>query len=165
MLPTIDPSQTQAWSKLKAHFASIKEIHMKSLFTADPDRFTKFSTSFEDILLDYSKNRISQETMDLLFELADEVNLQEAKQQMFNGDKINVTEDRAVLHVALRNRSGKPIIHEGKDITADVNSVLDRMKSFTDKLHSGQLKGYTGKPIQHIVNIGIGGSDLGPYMV
>ncbi|MEQ8470794.1 MAG: glucose-6-phosphate isomerase [Marinoscillum sp.] len=165
MLPTIDPTTTSAWKKLTAHFSEIKETQMKSLFQSDPERFSKFSISFEGILLDFSKNRITPETFQLLIELAEEVNLQEAKDKMFGGEKINLTEDRAVLHIALRNQSGKSIIHEGNDISADVNSVLERMEQFTDKLHKGALKGFTGKPIQNIVNIGIGGSDLGPYMV
>lgn len=165
MLPTINPEETPSWKSLNRHYSEMKEVHMKSLFQQDPNRFKTFSRTFEDILLDFSKNRISSETMKLLCQLADEVGLDDAKKQMYGGEAINLTENRAVLHIALRNCSRKPIMVDGKDITPDVFSVLDRMKAFTQKLHSGNLKGYTGKPIRHVVNIGIGGSDLGPYMV
>ena len=165
MLPTIDPTKTSAWGKLEKHYNELKETHMKSLFAEDANRFSKFSVQFEDILLDYSKNRITQETLDLLFDLAKEVGLADAKQAMFGGDHINLTEDRAVLHVALRGLSGKTFSDQGKDVTPEVLGVLSRIKTFTEKLHSGQLKGYTGKKITDVVNIGIGGSDLGPFMV
>lgn len=138
---------------------------MKDLFEKDPNRFETFHRKFEDILLDFSKNRITTDTFRLLTDLAAEVDLQSAKEEMFNGGAINVTEGRSVLHVALRNRSNKPIMVNGRDVMPDINRVLDRMRSFTSRLHSGDLKGFTGKPIRDIVNIGIGGSDLGPYMV
>lgn len=138
---------------------------MTDLFRKDPDRFKTFSLTFEDILLDFSKNRVTKDTLDLLCELADAVHLQDAKEQMFAGERINLTEKRAVLHVALRNRSNTPIYHNGKNVMPDINAVLDRMHAFCEKLHSGELTGYTGKPLRHVVNIGIGGSDLGPYMV
>ncbi|MEM8893997.1 MAG: glucose-6-phosphate isomerase, partial [Bacteroidota bacterium] len=165
MLAKINPITTDAWKKLKAHFEATHNVHIKDHFDNDSKRFEKYTTRFEDILLDYSKNRVDDETMALLTALADEVRLQESKEKMFAGDQINLTERRAVLHVALRNRSGKPMSYQGKDIMADINGVLDQMKKFTDKLHSGEMKGYTGKSIQHVVNIGIGGSDLGPFMV
>ena len=122
-------------------------------------------SNLKNILLDYSKNRVDDETMSLLMQLADEVKLQECKEKMFGGDQINLTERRAVLHVALRNRSGAPMTYQGQDVMKDINGVLDQMKRFTDRLHSGEMKGYSGKRIEHVVNIGIGGSDLGPYMV
>lgn len=165
MLPTINPTQTTAWKNLQNHFAAIKEVEMKSLFAEDPDRFQKFSLKFENMLFDFSKNRITGETFRLLQDLAKEVNLEDAKKQMFSGESINLTENRAVLHIALRNRSNTPIYYQGKDVMPEVNSVLNRMKAFTTRLHRGELKGFTGKPIQHVVNIGIGGSDLGPFMV
>ena len=126
---------------------------------------TTFSRQFEDILLDFSKNRITTETLDLLVQLADQAGLNDAIGKMFSGDTINQTEDRAVLHVALRNRSNTPILVDGRDVMPDVNGVLDRMKSFTERIRSGAWKGYTGEAITDIVNIGIGGSDLGPVMV
>ncbi len=165
MLPSVDPTQTEAWKKLSSHFENFQSVQMKDLFTENPQRFENFSRKFEDILLDFSKNRINDETFRLLCELAKEVKLDEAKAQMFGGEAINFTENRAVLHVALRNRKGKPVIVDGEDVAPAVDQVLDRMKGFTDRLHSGSLKGYTGKTINQIVNIGIGGSDLGPFMV
>ncbi|MBV6640665.1 MAG: glucose-6-phosphate isomerase [Cyclobacteriaceae bacterium] len=165
MLPKINPTETSAWSKLKSHYEKTKNIQLKDQFQEDPKRFEKFSITFRDMLVDYSKNRVDEKTMELLFQLADEVKLDEAKKQMFAGDKINMTEDRAVLHVALRNRSGSPIKFEGKDVMPDINVVLSKIEKFTAKLHAGKLLGYTGKPINTIVNIGIGGSNLGPYMV
>lgn len=165
MLPKINPTETSAWSKLKSHFEKTKDIQLKDQFQKDPERFNKFSLTFGDMLVDYSKNRVDEKTMELLVQLADEVKLNEAKKQMFGGEKINMTEDRAVLHVALRNRSGSPIKFEGEDVMPDINEVLAKVEKFTGKLHSGKLLGYTGKPINTIVNIGIGGSNLGPYMV
>lgn len=165
MLPTIDPTTTTAWNKLQKHFEAIKETQMKSLFDEDPSRFEKFSVTFEEILLDFSKNRITSETFDLLLELAKEVGLADAKKEMFGGSHINLTEDRAVLHVALRGLSDKTFVDNGVDVTPDVKNVLERIETFTNKLHSGELKGYTGKKITDVVNIGIGGSDLGPFMV
>ncbi|GAB3991798.1 glucose-6-phosphate isomerase [Spirosoma daeguense] len=154
-----------AYSQLQAHYASLKERHLRDLFAEDPERFTTFSRQFEDILLDFSKNRINAETLRLLIELADQAELKSAIGKMFSGDKINQTEDRAVLHVALRNRSNTPILVDGKDVMPDVNDVLAHMKSFTEQIRSGEWKGYTGKAITDVVNIGIGGSDLGPVMV
>lgn len=165
MLPNQDPTQTSAWKKLNTHFASQQAVHMKDQFAQDPDRFNKYTLKFEEILLDYSKNRITDETLNLLFELANECGLADAKKSMFDGEAINLTENRAVLHVALRNMSNHPVMVDGKNVMPDVNEVLDKMEHFTSRLHTGELKGYTGKPIKNIVNIGIGGSDLGPFMV
>ncbi|UCD50356.1 MAG: glucose-6-phosphate isomerase, partial [Phycisphaerales bacterium] len=165
MLKRIDPTQTQAWKQLEAHFQGLKDTHMKDLFAQDPQRFATFSTRFEDILVDYSKNRITAETLELLVQLAQETGVPEAIEAMFCGAKINETEDRAVLHVALRNRSDEPILVDGQDVMPDVNAVLDQMEAFSNRLLSGEWTGCTGRPITDIVNIGIGGSDLGPVMV
>ncbi|MCB0551052.1 MAG: glucose-6-phosphate isomerase, partial [Phaeodactylibacter sp.] len=165
MLNRQNPTQTKAWRKLDAHYQFLKERHMKELFAEDPERFEKFSLKFEDILFDYSKNRITKETMDLLLGLAEECGVRESIKKMFSGEKINETEGRAVLHVALRNRTQVPIKVDGKDVMPEVNAVLKQMESFSNKIVSGKWKGYTGKRITDIVNIGIGGSDLGPVMV
>ncbi len=165
MLPNIEPTKTDSWNKLEHHYNELKNTQIKDLFASDPDRFNKFSLKFDEFLLDYSKNILTRETFDLLLSLANEVKLKEAIESMFNGEKINQTEDRAVLHVALRNLSGQPILVDGEDVTPKVKAVLSKMKGFVDKLHNGELKGYTGKPINTIINIGIGGSDLGPFMV
>lgn len=165
MLPKINPTQTTAWKTLIKHYEQVKDVHMKDLFAADPDRFGRFSLQFEDIMLDYSKNRITQDTMDTLLQLAEECQLKEAIEAMFGGEPINKTEDRAVLHVALRNQSGKPMTVDGKDVMPEVKEVLERMRKFSEQVIEGEWEGYTGKPISDIVNIGIGGSDLGPVMV
>jgi len=165
MLKRIDPTRTQAWDKLSRHFEAIKNEQMKEMFEKDPERFARFSTTFEEILVDYSKNRITAETLELLIGLAQETGVPEAIASLFSGEKINETEDRAVLHVALRNRSNRPIEVDGEDVMPGVNAVLDQIEAFTGRLLSGQWTGYTGKPITDIVNIGIGGSDLGPVMV
>lgn len=165
-MKNINPTQTQAWQALETHFAAHKETQLKDLFAQDPQRFDKFSLTFGgDILVDYSKNLITEQTLKLLIELAKETDLRGAIDAMFNGDKINMTEGRAVLHVALRNRSDRPIEVDGKDVMPEVNAVLAKMKGFCEKIISGEWKGYTGKAIQHVVNIGIGGSDLGPVMI
>ncbi|MBL0677530.1 glucose-6-phosphate isomerase [Aeromonas dhakensis] len=165
-MKNINPTQTQAWQALEAHFAANKETRLKDLFAQDPQRFDKFSLTFGgDILVDYSKNLITEETLKLLIDLAKETDLRSAIDAMFNGDKINMTEGRSVLHVALRNRSDRPIECDGKDVMPEVNAVLAKMKGFCEKIISGEWKGYTGKAIQHVVNIGIGGSDLGPVMI
>jgi len=158
-------TQLSAWKALTEHYQEISDIHMRDMFQQDPERFNRFSLRFKDILLDYSKNRIDQETMRLLFELAQEVGLKVAIERMFAGEKINNTEGRAVLHVALRNRSNRPILADGVDVMPGVNDVLSRMREFTEKVRSGQWLGSTGRQITDIVNIGIGGSDLGPVMV
>ncbi len=165
MLPKIDFTTTQAFKYLADHFITINESSIKELFANDPERFDKFSIYLGDILLDYSKNRINEETMALLIQLARECKLKDAIEAMFNGEKINETEKRAVLHTALRNRSGKPVLTEGKDVMPDIQAVLERMKDFSGRVISGDWKGFTGKEITDVVNIGIGGSDLGPVMV
>lgn len=165
MLPKIDFTKTQAYQYLADHFIQINQNSLKDLFDQDPSRFDKFSVIFEDILLDYSKNRVNEETMALLTQLARECKLEDAIEAMFTGEKINETEDRAVLHTALRNRSGAPITVEGKDIMPDIQAVLERMRSFSERVISGEWKGYRGNEITDVVNIGIGGSDLGPVMV
>ncbi|MBI5099874.1 MAG: glucose-6-phosphate isomerase [Nitrospirae bacterium] len=165
MLDKINPLETSAWSKLKDHYEFMKTRHMRDLFLEDPERFSKFSLRHEDILADYSKNIINEETLQLLLELAREVKVQDAIEKMFSGDKINETENRAVLHVALRNVSDTPIYVDGKNVMPDVGFVLKQIEYFSDSVISGEWKGYTGKSVADIVNIGIGGSDLGPVMV
>ena len=162
-MPTLTTSS--AWGNLQAHHPQIAASHMRDLFAADPARFEKFSLQFEEILFDYSKNRITEETISLLLALAEQAGLQTMIDAMFSGEKINNTEDRAVLHVALRNRSNRPILVDGQDVMPDVNAVLAKMKGFVESVRSGGWKGYTGKAITDVVNIGIGGSDLGPKMV
>ncbi|MDN3551686.1 glucose-6-phosphate isomerase [Mucilaginibacter aquaedulcis] len=165
MLPNTDFTTTQSYKYLADHYIDIVAKSLKGLFDSDDQRFKKFSIQFEDILLDYSKNRIDDQTIALLIQLAKECSVNEAIEAMFSGEKINVTEGRPVLHIALRNRSNKPIYVDGKDVMPDVNSVLEHMKDFSNAIISGDWKGYTGKPITDVVNIGIGGSDLGPVMV
>jgi glucose-6-phosphate isomerase len=165
MLSRINPTATNAWRQLENHFKELKDVHMRKLFSEDKERFSKFSLSFKDIVLDYSKNIITDKTMSLLVDLAKEAKLKEAIKEMFKGQKINETENRAVLHVALRNRSNAPIKVDGKDVMPEVNEVLSQMKKFSNKVSSGKWMGYTHKPISDVVNIGIGGSDLGPVMV
>ncbi|MCN4585917.1 glucose-6-phosphate isomerase, partial [Escherichia coli] len=158
--------QTAAWQALQKHFDEMKDVTIADLFAKDGDRFSKFSATFDDqMLVDYSKNRITEETLAKLQDLAKECDLAGAIKSMFSGEKINRTENRAVLHVALRNRSNTPILVDGKDVMPEVNAVLEKMKTFSEAIISGEWKGYTGKAITDVVNIGIGGSDLGPYMV
>ena len=158
-------TSSPAWKALEQHRDTIKATTLRDLFAKQPDRFAKFSLQFQDVLLDYSKNRITDETLKLLFALARQAKVESWRDRMFGGDKINTTEDRAVLHVALRNRSNTPIKVDGRDVMPDVNDVLARIKTFCEAVHSGRQVGYTGKTITDIVNIGIGGSDLGPVMV
>ncbi len=165
MFPKINPTSTLSWQALQQHFEEMKNVHMKDLFAADSERFNKYSICTSDIVFDYSKNIITDQTKHLLLQLANDCNLPAAIQAMFEGEKINDTEKRAVLHTALRNFSGNPVLFEGKDVMPDIKSVLDQMKNFCSKIHSGEWKGYSGKKIKYIVNIGIGGSDLGPVMV
>jgi glucose-6-phosphate isomerase len=165
MLPKVNPKKTTAWKKLKEHYRLIRDVPMADLFHQDKDRFSAFSVRFEDMLVDYSKNRVTRETMGLLFELARECRLHDAVESLFAGDRINETEQRAVLHVALRNRSNAPVYQDGKDVMPEVNAVLAQMERFSESILSGTWKGYTGRSITDIVNIGIGGSDLGPVMV
>ncbi|WP_223241416.1 glucose-6-phosphate isomerase [Flammeovirga sp. EKP202] len=165
MLKTVNPTSTAAWKALEAHYAEMKDVHMNDLFSADADRAEKFSLTFEDIFVDFSKNIIDEKTFSLLLDLAKETGVAEGIQSMFAGEHINQTEDRAVYHVALRNQSNAPMSVDGEDVMTEVNHVKRQMKEFTDKVVSGNWKGYTGKAITDVVNIGIGGSDLGPYMV
>ncbi len=165
MFPATNPTATAAWQALQQHYNKLNEVHIKNLFAADANRFSKYSVRLDDILFDYSKNRITDTTLNLLVDLANQCGLKEGIEAMFTGEKINVTENRAVLHTALRNFSGQPVITDGADVMPDVKKVLSQMEQFCAKVHSGEWKGYTGKKIKYIVNIGIGGSDLGPVMV
>ncbi|MDH2926798.1 glucose-6-phosphate isomerase [Lonepinella koalarum] len=165
-MKNINPTTTSAWQALEQHKANFAQTTIQQLFSQQPNRFADYSLRFNnEILVDYSKNNINQETLKLLRQLAQECSLATAIEAMFTGEKINRTEDRAVLHTALRNRSNQPILVDGKDVMPDVNDVLAKMKGFCQRVISGEWKGYTGKAITDVVNIGIGGSDLGPYMV
>ncbi|MEZ9133432.1 glucose-6-phosphate isomerase [Vibrio breoganii] len=166
MLKNINPMHTDAWKALTAHFESAQDMEMKDLFAQDSERFDNFSKNFgDDILVDYSKNLVNDETMKHLFDLAKQTELKSAIDAMFSGETINKTEGRSVLHTALRNRSNTPVVVNGEDVMPAVNAVLEKIKSFTDRVIGGEWKGYTGKAITDVVNIGIGGSDLGPFMV
>ncbi len=165
MLPRINPAETVSWKKLEAHYSQMRQVHLRDLFRSEPDRFQRFSLHFEDLLVDYSKNRINEETLTLLFDLARECGLPAAIESMFCGEPINETENRAVLHTALRNLNETSVIAEGGNVMPSVKAVLDQMERFSHRVLSGEWLGFTGKPIEHIVNIGIGGSDLGPVMV
>ena len=165
MFPTINPTTTKSWKQLEAHAEKMQEARIRDLVANDPDRFKKLAFCLNDIVIDFSKNIINDETLSLLNSLANECKLKDAIEAMFAGDPINATEQRSVLHTALRNFSGRPVYAEGNDVMPQVQRVLDQMKTFTSKIHSGEWKGFTGKKIRNIVNIGIGGSDLGPFMV
>lgn len=158
-------TQSSAWNALVSHCDAVKSLHMRDLFTTDRQRFDTFSLQLDDILFDFSKNRITTETIALLTALAEQQNVAAMRDAMFAGEKINTTEDRAVLHIALRNRSNRPIIVDGHDVMPDVNRVLAQMRRFSNAVRDGAWRGYTDKAITDIVNIGIGGSDLGPQMV
>lgn len=164
MLPKINPIQTKAWKALDQHFAN-HDFELRSLFQYNPNRFNEFSIQTDSYLFDFSKNLIDSKTLDLLLDLAEEVKLKEAIEKMFSGDKINETEGRAVLHTALRDFSNKEILVDGQNIKPAIKKVLDHMKSFSESVISGSHKGFTGKEITDVVNVGIGGSDLGPVMV
>ena len=165
-MKNINPTNTQAWKTLEAHQSQLANTTIADLFKQEQNRFNDYSLTFENqILVDFSKNKINQETLKLLHQLAKESALDEAINAMFTGEKINRTENRAVLHTALRNRSNTPVYVDGKDVMPEVNAVLAKMSAFCDRVISGEWKGYTGKAITDVVNIGIGGSDLGPYMV
>ena len=164
-MKNINPTETKAWQSLTSHYKTINSISLKSLFNSDADRKNKFTINFNDFEFDYSKNRITEETLKYLLELAQEVDLESAIKSYFSGEKINKTENRAVLHTALRNQSNEPVLFEGKNIMVDVKDALCKMESFTNQIVSGDWKGYTNKSITDVVNIGIGGSDLGPDMV
>lgn len=165
MLPKINPTSAPSWQQLQAHYHEIKEKQLRELFKEDTNRFEKLSLQKGDILFDYSKNIITDKTLDLLLQLANECKLEEAISALFAGDKINATEGRAVLHTALRNFSKEPVFAEGSDVMPLVRKVLKKMKSFCEAVHTGKHRGYTNKRIKYIINIGIGGSDLGPLMV
>ncbi|MEO8720734.1 MAG: glucose-6-phosphate isomerase [Ginsengibacter sp.] len=165
MFPKINPTSTTSWKKLLDHSKEMKQVAIKDLFSKDVDRFKKYSFSVKEILCDFSKNIVNDETKKLLLELAEECELQKAIEAMFSGELINGTEGRSVLHTALRNFSGNPVFSEGKDVMPEVKTEWEHMKHFCSKIHSGDWKGYTGKKIKYLVNIGIGGSDLGPVMV
>ena len=165
MLAKVNPTTTKSWQNLRRHFEKIQNIHMKTLFAEDPQRFDKFSIHFNDIIVDFSKNRVTEKTLERLIGLAEACGLKNAINDMFSGKKINETEDRAVLHTALRNRDNTPILADGRDVMPAVNAVLNKMEDFSTRVISGDWRGYSGKKISDIVNIGIGGSDLGPVMV
>ncbi|MFP4079713.1 MAG: glucose-6-phosphate isomerase, partial [Ectothiorhodospira sp.] len=157
------PDKTRAWSALEDHFEALRGVHMRDLFQRDPGRFPRYTLECGDLLLDYSKNRITDETLTLLLDLAREMHLPQWREALFTGERINCTEGRAVLHTALRGEA--PVVLDGEDVMPAVRSVRERMRGFTEQVRSGRWTGYTGKPIRHVVNIGIGGSDLGPLMV
>lgn len=165
MFPKINPTTTPSWQALQQHRQLFEDVKMKDLFFNDADRFRRFSIKFDDLLFDYSKNIITENTVEILLELAADSKLKEAIEAMFTGEKINETEGRAVLHTALRNFSENPVMEAGADVMPGIKKVLEQMKTFCAAVHSGEWKGYTGKKIKYIVNIGIGGSDLGPVMV
>jgi glucose-6-phosphate isomerase len=165
MLAKMNPTKTKSWQNLQRHYEKTKHLHMRDLFAEDPQRFQKFSIRFNDLVVDYSKNRITEETFKGLIALAEECDLKKAIADMFSGAKINETENRAVLHIALRNRDNTPVEVDGRDVMPEVNAVLKKMEDFSTKVIRGDWQGYSGKKITDIVNIGIGGSDLGPVMV
>ncbi len=165
MLPKINPTETASWKLLQEHFEEMKNVHLKDLFRDDARRFEKYSFAVPEIVCDFSKNIVSDNTLHLLLQLAEDCKLKTAIDAMFSGEKINETEGRSVLHTALRNFSGEPVLSDGKDVMPEVKKVLEQMKNFCSSVHSGSWKGYTGKTIKYFVNIGIGGSDLGPVMV
>ena len=164
-MTAIAPLTTRpAWTALEAHYAKIHDVHLRTLFTEDPTRGDRLAVEAAGLYLDYSKNRITDETLALLLQLAEESGLRARIDAMFRGDKINVTEKRAVLHVALRAPKGHAIVVDGEDVVPQVHAVLEKMSDFANRVRSGQWTGYTGKPIRTVINIGIGGSDLGPVM-
>ena len=165
MLPKVNPASTKAWKELQEHSTQMKPVHLRDLFANDKERFRKYSLCMDKLVFDYSKNIVTDKTIQLLLQLAGECKLKDAITAMFNGDLINETETRSVLHTALRNFSDHPVFAEGLDVMPEVKRVLRKMKSFSNAVHSGKFRGYTGKKIKYIVNIGIGGSDLGPQMV
>jgi len=160
-----DLVRSPAWQALQQHYEEIRDVHMRDMFKQDPARFEKFSTRLNDLLLDYSKNRITCKTFELLMDLARQANIESWRDRMFAGEHINCTENRSVLHIALRNRSGQPILVDGENVMPRVNAVLAKMRGFTERVRTGEFRGYNGERIKSIVNIGIGGSDLGPHVV
>lgn len=165
MLPNINPTTTAAWQQLQQHYTEMNQVKMRELFESNHARFEELSLHFSDIIFDYSKNIINAKTIELLLQLANECRLKDAIEAMFNGSAINATEQRSVLHTALRNFSKQPVFAGGHDVMPEVKKVLRKMKKFSEAVHNGEFRGYTGKRIKYIVNIGIGGSDLGPLMV
>ena len=165
MFPSVNPTTCTAWKRLASHLKSIRPLQMRDLFAGDPDRFNRFSLEAEGLLLDFSKHRITAETLGLLLDLARETGVETARDALFAGERINATEGRAVLHTALRNRSNRPVLVDGRDVMPDVHRVLEQMRRFSEAVISGEWKGYTEQRITDVVNIGIGGSDLGPVMV
>ncbi len=165
MFPKINPTTTPSWQALQQHRQLFENVHMKDLFFNDQERFGRFSVQMQELLFDYSKNIITENTVEILLELAADCKLKEAMEAMFTGQRINETENRAVLHTALRNFSDKPVLTDGVDVMPAIKNVQGQMKNFCAAVHSGEWKGYSGKKIKYIVNIGIGGSDLGPVMV
>src|SRR5213595_3976352 len=164
MNPTIKLSQSQAWNALAAHHQSVRELHLRQLFADDPKRGERMTAEAVGLYLDYSKNRVTDETLKLLVQFADESGLRKRIDAMFRGEKINITENRAVLHVALRAPKGASIVVDGENVVPQVHAVLDKMADFSNRVRSGTWKGYTGKRIRNVINVGIGGSDLGPVM-
>jgi len=158
-------TESAQWIALEKHFKAVSHIHMRDLFKENPDRFEQFSVTLNDILLDFSKNRITDDTFTLLMDLARSARVEKSRDRMFAGDDVNCTEFRPALHVALRNRSNKPVMVNGEDVMPEVNAVLQKMRDFSERVRSGELRGYNGRRICSIVNIGIGGSDLGPQVV
>ena len=154
-----------AWQALAAHAETLRDVHLRELFARDPERFAKLSLRLDDLLLDCSKHRVTDDTLRLLLDLARATDVEGWRDRMLQGEKINATENRAVLHTALRNRSGRPVLVDGQDVMPGVNAVLERMRGFTGQVRDGTWRGATGAAITDIVNIGIGGSDLGPLMV
>ena len=165
MFPKTNPTSTPSWQALQQHRQLFENVHIKNLFYNDADRFSRFSIQSGDLLFDYSKNILTENTIELLLQLANECGLKTAMEAMFTGEKINETEGRAVLHTALRNFSGEPVITDGVDVMPGIKKVQEQMNDFCNRVHKGEWKGYSGKKIKYIVNIGIGGSDLGPVMV
>jgi glucose-6-phosphate isomerase len=163
-MPTVPLRERPAWKALEQHYAEIAEVHLRQLFADDPGRGERLTAEAAGLYLDYSKNRVTDETMRLLLQLAEESGVAERRDAMFRGDRINVSENRSVLHVALRMPKGTSLVVDGVDVVAEVHEVLDRMTSFAQRIRSGEWKGYTGKPIRNVINVGIGGSDLGPVM-
>src|SRR6188474_733327 len=161
---TTSVTERRAWKALVAHHQKIRDLHLRKLFADDPTRGERMTIEAVGLYLDYSKNRVTDETLKLLVQLADESGLRERIDAMFRGDKINITENRAVLHVALRAPKGASIIVDGQNVVPEVHAVLDKMADFSNRVRSGTWKGYTGKPIRNVINVGIGGSDLGPVM-
>ena len=157
--------KSSSWKSLEVHFNSMKTVHMRDLFSEDEDRFKKNHILFDDILVDYSKNRITEETKKNLISLAKEADIESWRDKLFSGEKVNFTEDRSALHVALRNKSNKPIYSNSKNVMPDVSASLEKMKLISESIRTGEWKGYTGEKIRTVVNIGIGGSNLGPSMV